>query len=131
MCGLGGIVTGVPGLLRPASHLQRMQQALCHRGPDDRGLLVLPEAGLGLVHARLSIIDLTSADHQPMWNDDHSIVLAYNGEVYNFAELRSELLGHGMAFPSAAQEQETSRGSSNNLIQVTNCPSNGGKLSLI
>ncbi len=92
MCGLAGIFhhAGAPidrGLLA------RMTTAIAHRGPDGDGFHVEPGVGLG--HRRLSIIDVAGGQ-QPMWNEDESVVIVFNGEIYNFPELRPELqaLGH-------------------------------------
>lgn len=68
-----------------------MATALHHRGPDDRGIWTNPDASVGLVHTRLSILDLSAAGHQPMVSDDRSHVLVFNGEIYNHLDLRSEL----------------------------------------
>ncbi|MCX5887253.1 MAG: asparagine synthetase B, partial [Proteobacteria bacterium] len=67
-----------PGLIR------QMCQILSHRGPDDEGMYVQRNCGLG--HRRLSIIDLTAAGHQPMCNEDGTIWIVFNGEIYNFLE---------------------------------------------
>ncbi len=72
-----------------------MNQSQIHRGPDDGGLHVEP--GVGLAHRRLSIIDL-SGGHQPLFNEDGSVVVVYNGEIYNFPELTTELLAAGHHF---------------------------------
>lgn len=69
-----------------------------HRGPDDQGIWV--GAGIALGHARLSIIDLTAAGHQPMPNEDGSLQIVFNGEIYNFLELRAELSERGYQFKS-------------------------------
>src|ERR1700722_8381825 len=73
-----------------------MCRAIAHRGPDDSGAYVEASAGVGLGHRRLSIIDLSPLGHQPMTSADSRYVITYNGEVYNFVELRAELesLGH-------------------------------------
>jgi len=97
MCGIGGII------LRDGSEvarddLFRMIDAVSHRGPDGGGSYVAP--GLGLVHRRLSILDLTPAGAQPFKSADGQQVLVYNGEIYNYLEIREELKGFGWAFES-------------------------------
>lgn len=93
MCGIAGIVnfTG-----RPVEHgqIKAMTDVLSHRGPDGEGQFL--DGALGLGHRRLAILDLTEAGHQPMQSTDHRYILTYNGEIYNFKELRQELekLGH-------------------------------------
>ena len=71
-------------------------ERLAHRGPDDSGLFIDEPAGVGLAHRRLSIIDLSSAGHQPMKSDDGKVLISYNGEIYNFKEIGKtlETLGH-------------------------------------
>jgi asparagine synthase (glutamine-hydrolysing) len=73
-----------------------MSEAICHRGPDDQGLWANEDAGLALGFRRLAILDLSPTGHQPMLSADGRYMMAYNGEVYNFADLRDELaaLGH-------------------------------------
>lgn len=92
MCGIVGLwharVTGDERAL-----LARASASLRHRGPDDDGVWFSPEAGLGLAHRRLSILDLTPTGAQPMSNEDGSVRIVHNGEVYNFAELRERLRG--------------------------------------
>jgi len=95
MCGIAGF----SGDFEPAL-LGRMNFAQAHRGPDDADLLFLPEARLGLAHRRLSIIDLSLRGRQPMWDALHRAVIIYNGELYNFRELRRELVTDGYAFHS-------------------------------
>jgi asparagine synthase (glutamine-hydrolysing) len=93
MCGIAGIFrfTGKPVTRKS---LKLMCDAMSYRGPDDEGTYLSGPLGLG--HRRLSIIDLTSGGHQPMANEDGSLVVVYNGEIYNFLDLRAELetLGH-------------------------------------
>jgi asparagine synthase (glutamine-hydrolysing) len=72
--------------------------ALTHRGPDDSGVFEDPGAGIGLAHTRLSILDLSPFGHQPMLSDDGRVVLVFNGEIYNFRELRAELEVQGHRF---------------------------------
>ncbi len=91
MCGIAGIYAPKtdPALLTLA--IERMVEAQNHRGPDARGIYVDAENGCALGHNRLSIIDLSSAGHQPMANVGERQIISYNGEVYNFQELRSQL----------------------------------------
>lgn len=93
MCGIAGIfdTTGKSEISREI--LEAMNQSQFHRGPDEGGLHFEP--GLGLAHRRLSIIDLSSGQ-QPLFNEDGSVVVVFNGEIYNFVELMPELkaLGH-------------------------------------
>ncbi len=93
MCGIAGILHFEPGRRVQKSILKKMTDIISHRGPDGEGFFVKGNIGLG--HRRLSIIDLDTGD-QPMLNDDGSIVLVFNGEIYNYIELRNELkkLGH-------------------------------------
>ena len=71
---------------------------LVHRGPDDTSLFFDQESGVGLGHRRLSVIDLSEAGRQPMASDDGMVNIVYNGEIYNFQEIRSTLAGHGHHF---------------------------------
>jgi asparagine synthase (glutamine-hydrolysing) len=76
-------------------HLRRMAEQIRHRGPDDAGVKVFQDSSqaVSLGHRRLSIIDLSAAGHQPMANEDETIWIVFNGEIYNYLELRSELAG--------------------------------------
>jgi asparagine synthase (glutamine-hydrolysing) len=95
MCGIAGIVDfGVTRSdLRPA--IRRMTSALAHRGPDEFGFHSEPSVALG--HRRLSIIDLESGQ-QPLYNEDRTMCVVFNGEIYNFAEVREQLLAEGHVF---------------------------------
>ncbi|MFQ5417792.1 MAG: asparagine synthase (glutamine-hydrolyzing) [Myxococcota bacterium] len=95
MCGLAGFL----GDFDP-SLLDRMNEVIAHRGPDDAGTLHLPAERLGLAHRRLSIIDLSPRGHQPMWDVTGTVAIVYNGEIYNFRELRQELVDDGYRFDS-------------------------------
>lgn len=88
MCGINGIIhlTAKPG---SEQQVGKMNDALSHRGPDDAG--IFSEAGITLGHRRLSIIDLSAAGHQPMSYQDERYVIVYNGELYNFREIRHQL----------------------------------------
>jgi asparagine synthase (glutamine-hydrolysing) len=95
MCGIAGILFADP--CRPADRavLKAMGDALAHRGPDAEGFWAEP--GVGLVHRRLSIIDLAGGD-QPIGNEDGTIQVVFNGEIYNFHELRAGLEARGHRF---------------------------------
>ena len=80
-----------------------MTRTLRHRGPDDEGVCVLGCAGLG--HTRLSILDLSHAGHQPMKTEDGAVTIVYNGEVYNFVELRRRLEAVGVRFRSRSDTE--------------------------
>ncbi len=96
MCGICGILEfSLPDVREDV--IARMTHTLEHRGPDDQGTYV-PDETLGLGQTRLSIIDLSDAGHQPMLSEDGACVLVYNGEIYNFPELREELRARGVAF---------------------------------
>jgi asparagine synthase (glutamine-hydrolysing) len=93
MCG----ILGFSGSFDAAA-LQSGLGALAHRGPDDTGTFMDGDHGVGLGHARLSILDLSPAGHQPMQGADGDVTLVFNGEIYNFRELREELEGKGYRF---------------------------------
>ena len=95
MCGINGVFYFKSDDEIDPDVVDRMRQAAVHRGPDDHGTYVRGNVGLGF--NRLSIID-QSGGHQPMSNDDETIWIVFNGEIYNFQELRQELIGRGCAF---------------------------------
>jgi asparagine synthase (glutamine-hydrolysing) len=101
MCGICGYVSGQELPLDPETG-RRMSETLVHRGPDGEGETVLRGDGLHgwFGHRRLRVVDLSEAAAQPMSSDDGAIVLTYNGEIYNFAELRAELRALGARFRS-------------------------------
>ncbi|NEM98884.1 asparagine synthase (glutamine-hydrolyzing) [Pontibacter burrus] len=88
MCGISGVI-GVAATERATGILNVINGAIAHRGPDDCGSWVTP--GIALGQRRLSIIDLSCAGHQPMHSADGNLVLVFNGEIYNYRELRQEL----------------------------------------
>jgi asparagine synthase (glutamine-hydrolysing) len=98
VCGLVGFVDGSGRLKEPEIALEEMTRRLVHRGPDGQGTWFDSEAGLGLGHRRLAILDLSPQGHQPMVSGSGRYVIAYNGEVYNFRELRAELERQGQVF---------------------------------
>ena len=102
MCGICGIITK-----RSEGFEERLLEEMCrtigHRGPDDDGIWVSEDSKfgkIGLGHKRLSIIDLSDAGHQPMFSKDGTLAIVYNGEIYNFKELRTELEKKGHTFQS-------------------------------
>src|SRR5437660_11574313 len=102
MCGIAGILYA--DAARPVEHalLKAMGDSLAHRGPDAEGFWSGP--GIGLVHRRLSIIDLTSGD-QPIGNEDGSLQVILNGEIYNYRELRRELAARGHHFKTQSDTE--------------------------
>ncbi len=97
MCGITGVYN-CNGREINASLLQRMTDVLSHRGPDDSGIFVKNNVGLG--HRRLSVIDLSPMGRQPMANEDGSLQVVFNGEIYNFQEIRKVLESSGHKFKS-------------------------------
>ena len=95
MCGICGIVLSDPNARVNPRVIERMSDAIAHRGPDDDGQYVNGNVGLGF--RRLSIIDL-SGGHQPMANEDETVWIAYNGEIFNHAEHRAPLEARGHQF---------------------------------
>jgi asparagine synthase (glutamine-hydrolysing) len=98
MCGIVGAFA--PGRRLDAQAVNPMIASLAHRGPDDRGVEVLAGGSLVFGHLRLSILDLSALGHQPMATPDQKSWIVYNGEVYNFREIRVELQGFGWVFRS-------------------------------
>lgn len=88
MCGICGIINFYNEPVEEVS-IRNMMQKIKHRGPDDEGIFVDKNVGLGFV--RLSIIDLSFAGHQPMFDQTNRYTIIYNGEVFNYIELREEL----------------------------------------
>src|SRR4051812_11750642 len=104
MCGIAGLLSRdavTPQLVR------RLTRPIAHRGPDDEGVWTDAEAGIGLGHRRLSIVDLSPLGHQPMESNDGRWVLSYNGEIYNHAALRKELEAAGLAGWRGHSDTET------------------------
>jgi asparagine synthase (glutamine-hydrolysing) len=99
MCGIAGMFlrpgASVAGL---GSVLQRMNDVQRHRGPDGEGVWTSPERGIGFGHTRLAILDLSPAGAQPMHSADSALTIVFNGEIYNFADLRARLELHGATF---------------------------------
>jgi asparagine synthase (glutamine-hydrolysing) len=100
MCGIAGIIAYRQGAVTDEREVLALRDAQLHRGPDDAGLWLSADRSAGLGHRRLSIIDLSPAGHQPMASEDGALQLVFNGEIYNFGELRRELEGRGFSFRS-------------------------------
>jgi asparagine synthase (glutamine-hydrolysing) len=100
MCGIAGIIDPSLSAGEMRARLSAMQAQLRHRGPDDEGLFFDATGGVGLAHTRLAILDLSPAGHQPMSTDDGRYTIVFNGEIYNFWQLREELTKAGAQFHS-------------------------------
>ncbi len=101
MCGIAGLFSAqraVPEAGARDAVLRRMTHSIAHRGPDDEGIWHDSEGRCSLGHRRLSIIDTSAAGHQPMVDASERWVISYNGEIYNFEELRAQLQACGIAF---------------------------------
>jgi len=110
MCGICGIWNHKSNMPIHRKSLLHMSDVISHRGPDDSGHYFDDAGGLGLGFRRLSIIDLSSAGHQPMSNEDGTIWIVFNGEIYNFAELRARLKQTGHTFKSRADTETVIHG---------------------
>jgi asparagine synthase (glutamine-hydrolysing) len=102
MCGIAGILN-FDGLPVDEAQMAQMCHLLRHRGPDDAGWFV--QGALGIANTRLKIIDLSQSAHQPIFNEDRSVAVVLNGEIYNYRELRSELLKRGHVFRSQSDTE--------------------------
>jgi asparagine synthase (glutamine-hydrolysing) len=110
MCGICGVISADPQPVEPA--VRAMMRAMVHRGPDDEGFELLPMGPgdapspvVGLGFRRLSILDLSSAGHQPMFNERTGDCLVFNGEIYNFRQLRAQLQCEGVVFRSTSDTE--------------------------
>src|SRR5262245_14927749 len=105
MCGICGILARSDQFAHDEATVTAMRETIVHRGPDDAGSWTDPQNRLAFGFRRLSIIDLSPAGHQPMSNEDGSVWIVYNGEVYNHKALRSELEAKGHVFRSHADTE--------------------------
>lgn len=105
MCGICGLLQVGGGAPVNAELLARMRDLIAHRGPDDAGSYVAPDGRVGLANRRLSIIDLSAGGHQPLANEDGTVWIAFNGEIYNYRELRPALLARGHVFASQSDTE--------------------------
>jgi asparagine synthase (glutamine-hydrolysing) len=108
MCGIVGFLTSRTQNIPDVRVLREMRESLSHRGPDDLGEYIRPLDERGpfvfFGHRRLSIIDL-SGGHQPLSNEDETVWVIFNGEIYNFKELREELKGRGHQFRTCSDTE--------------------------
>jgi asparagine synthase (glutamine-hydrolysing) len=102
VCGIAGVIA-LDGTPVDRGHLVSLAEILAHRGPDDSGIFYAP--AVGLMQRRLSIIDTSAAGHGPMPNEDHTVWITYNGEVYNYRELMPDLARRGHRFRSACDTE--------------------------
>jgi asparagine synthase (glutamine-hydrolysing) len=100
MCGISGVIG-----LADRAVIMAMTDVQAHRGPDDAGIVVLDDYSVALGHRRLSIIDLSSAGHQPMANADKTLWITFNGEIYNYRDIRKELIARGYRFRSESDTE--------------------------
>jgi asparagine synthase (glutamine-hydrolysing) len=106
MCGFAGFCRLEPNASVVDTHLlQAMAQKIAHRGPDDQGVWLDPQREIGFASRRLSIIDLSPSGHMPMHSERGSLVISLNGEVYNYKELRAELVALGYVFHSGTDTE--------------------------
>ena len=107
MCGIAGIIDFGKNLEVDENMLRQMAQALQFRGPDQEGYCFQNNSifNFGLAHKRLSILDLSEAGRQPMWNGEKNCVIAFNGEIYNFPSLKTRLEKEGATFKSTSDTE--------------------------
>ena len=105
MCGISGIYHFNNSATTNEQVVVKMRDTLIHRGPDSAGLYISKDGKIGLGHRRLAIIDLSPAGHQPMTNENGSIWITYNGEIYNFQQIRPELEKRGHIFRSKSDTE--------------------------
>lgn len=103
MCGIVGIISKSPVADRET--LVRQRDTMCHRGPDDAGVWWSQDGRAGLAHRRLSIVDLSSAGHQPMHDESGFLHIVFNGMIYNFEDLRKQLEAKGHKFRSSCDTE--------------------------
>src|SRR4030095_17013277 len=106
MCGFAGVLS-TAGFSRDelGDHIDRMTLPLAHRGPDDKGTWIDEHAGVAFGFRRLPIIDVSPLGHQPMTSSSGRYVTVFNGEIYNFKELRRELEGSGFRFRGSSDTE--------------------------
>ena len=105
MCGIAGFIDFKKS--SDLDQLRKMTDTVTHRGPDDSGYEILEHqiANIGFGFRRLSIIDLSPTGHQPMHFEEAGLTIVFNGEIYNYKELRTELIAHGFQFNSTSDTE--------------------------
>jgi asparagine synthase (glutamine-hydrolysing) len=106
MCGIVGWLSTATAHPVDAAHLARMRDTMVHRGPDGEGLWVAPDRRVGLAFRRLATVDLSTTANQPMTDEDGSVQVVFNGEIYNHLALRKELLEKGHRFKTDHSDTE-------------------------
>src|SRR5260221_11221915 len=102
MCGIVGLTSREPIDL---SRIEKLRDTMRHRGPDDAGAWLSADRRVALGHQRLAIIDLSPGGHQPMPDSTGEVWVTFNGEIYNYLELRRELEGQGHPFKTASDTE--------------------------
>ena len=105
MCGIGGIYLKAESNISVRNYLQKMIQIQRHRGPDSNGLWISKDQHVGLCHTRLAILDLTINGAQPMHSADGRYVIVFNGEIYNYIEIREYLINNSTVFYSSTDTE--------------------------
>jgi asparagine synthase (glutamine-hydrolysing) len=103
MCGIFGIILDEIDAIPDRLRLEETAHLLHHRGPDSYGIYT--DRGIGLVHTRLSLVDLSHNSDQPFWDKQKRYCLVYNGEVYNFPQLKKELEASGIKFKTSSDTE--------------------------
>ena len=103
MCRIAGIYNPLSSRLE--EEILRMRDAMHRGGPDGEGVYINQQVGLAFGHRRLALLDLSEAGHQPMYSLDEEIVIVFNGEIYNFQELRIELESEGYHFHTSTDTE--------------------------
>ena len=103
MCGFSGEISFRREVNRKS--LELSSDVIRHRGPDNKGYWFSENNRIGFAHRRLSIIDLSLAAHQPMLDEANKLVIVFNGEIYNYKELRSKLISKGYQFETSSDTE--------------------------
>jgi asparagine synthase (glutamine-hydrolysing) len=117
MCGIFGVIWHGSADVPDEHRLQRTARLLRHRGPDDTGIYA--DRGIGLVQTRLSLLDLSPRSNQPFWDKQRRYCLVYNGEIYNFKELRVEMEQQGIQFTTTSDTEVLLEGLINCGVEAT------------